>query len=130
MFRRLFAAFFALLLVSLAIAAVLSARSTRERVLGVLLPVPVGAQDDRPARVVAIELGDDVLEDPRPELPRGRAVVRAAQPRLGSVTAEQDRLPQLDPPADGAAPARRWPQASRCATRIQVFIGVGLRLDR
>ncbi len=82
----------------------------RERVARMLLPVAVRLEDHRHARPVGGELRDDILDDPRAQRARERAVIVAAQARLGSVTAEEDGHPQLDPSAAVAAARRRRPR--------------------
>src|SRR5439155_9028291 len=78
------------------------------------------------------------LDDPRPELPRDRAMVVAPWAGLGRVTAEEDRHPELDPAAPVAAPrrggARQRTRAQKCACRevldLALAVDGGIRHDR
>src|SRR5581483_8644866 len=107
-----------------------------ERVGRMLLPVAVGLEHHRRATALRAEVRHDVLDEPRPDAPRERALVLGAHARLGSVTAEQDREAQLDPAIGDAAAharseARLWPEhdARREVLDLALAVDRGIRDD-
>jgi len=96
----------------------------RERVACRFVPVPVGRQQ---GRAVRREVGGEVLEEPGPERPRDGTLSLRSDARLGRVPAEEDRLPELDPPPVARA-IERWPGSEDRARRE--VLDLALAVDR
>src|SRR5207245_8840460 len=105
----------------------------RQRGTRMLLPGAIGLEDHGDSVADLGEALHHVLDDPRAERARERAVVVATDARFGRVPAEQDRRAQLDPARSARIAWRRaWAQQHARGEVLDLTLAVdrGIRDDR